>query len=580
MSDALADLTAERDLLALEIETANLRAIRGQMHAAGRMALSESWDDLPNVVDPREWQTDDHGRYIGFSGGLGAQIQDRQDGKNRPYYETEQGLMMIRAQARGLATVNGTGVSIVEKLTDYVIGDGYVFKFDPAEEALKPLAQACQEIIDRFCEDNDWQGDADREIFSRLRVDGEFFVSLHAGGDGSTQIRFIEPEQIKEPDNAASIDDYYNPTGNPCSWSFGIHTLADDVQRVLGYHVQWSDRPNDFDYFPAAIVEHGKVNVVRNIKRGLSDFFPVLRRLNQADKLLRNTEEGAAIQAAIAYIVEAAANVTLPAAQSAQISRADYTTNIRTQGGNTRTQYTKAISPGTVLTTPSGQKYHPGPMGSERGGDFMEVLQGSLRWIGNRWSMPEFLISGDASNANYASTMVAESPFVKSCKAKQTVMKRKFANIMWRVLGNAIKAGALEAFGFWKMDATAVEQLKRVVFLNIEAPQVEVRDLEKETARREKLHNAKVLSLKTWTAQEGEDFETEQDQIAEEPQPMAVDPLTGLPIPGQDRPPREPGKPAPPAPSLQPVDKPKKPGEATPESLRRFAADLLWEGYA
>ena len=41
---------------------------------------------------------------------------------------------------------------------------------------------------------------------------------------------------------------------------------------------------------------------------------------------------------------------------------------------------------------------------------FVAVLQAELRAIAARLVMPEFMFTSDASNANYASTMVAEGP--------------------------------------------------------------------------------------------------------------------------------------------------------------------------
>lgn len=535
-------LKERADMARQLIETAQLEAVAKSVRLASQ-ALGESWiDDPANYVDPREWQADDYGRplSIGGYGSLGATRSDREDGTYRPFFDNESELASIRAMARGLCTANGLGLSVLEKLTDYVIGDGFKFKFSSVDPAQEKLAGALQEIVDRFIEDNNWQGDADREVFARARRDGEAFPVVYPGQAGGSVLRIIEPEQVCEPQNTGMLDEYYAP-GQATNWTYGVHTLDSDVQRVLGYYVQWSDKAADFDYLPVTMVEHVKLNVDRTIKRGLSDFYPVLKRLERADKLLRNTEEGAAIQAAIAYIVETAAGVTKSASESAQIARADYTQNSVPGSQSTRATYTKVVKPGTVLTVGNGQQYKPGPMGSERSPNFLLVLQAAMRWVGNRWSMPEFLVSGDASNANYASTMVAESPWVKSCQAKQTTMKRKFANIMWMVVQNAINAGLLEPLGVWRMDRNAVLAIKKLVTLDIEAPQLEVRDLQKETDRRKTLYEKKVISLKTWTSQEGEDFETEQEQIKKEPKP--VDPLLGMVL-GPDGKPSVDGDPA------------------------------------
>ncbi len=47
----------------------------------------------------------------------------------------------------------------------------------------------------------------------------------------------------------------------------------------------------------------------------------------------------------------------------------------------------------------------------------MIVLQAELRAIAARLVMPEFMLTSDASNASYASTMVAEGPAVRMFQA-------------------------------------------------------------------------------------------------------------------------------------------------------------------
>lgn len=604
---------------------------------SGRML--ESVDDFAsNYVDPREWMTDDFGPSF-WGGGLTSSRQDRDEGDDKPFFSNENDLAAIRGRSRWIAGANGLGNGILEKLTDYVIGTGFVFKFQPknpvapapvqqpapiptatptatpqpgasgerqgsvagadgeqpvstgvapgeqlppqqppapVEEPKDPLATLCQEIWDRFAEENDWQGDLDREIFTRVRRDGEALVLVYPGEAGSSIIRLAEPDNLTEPHGPQDLERAYGIDHLPGDWKYGIHTAADDVCQIYGYHFQWSENSADFDYLPVEMVEHIKVNVDRTVKRGLSDFYPVLQRLETSEKLLRNTEAGAAVQAAIAYIRESAEGTGKSAAENAQFSRVDFTHPSGMPSG--RQVNVKKFEPGTVITVPNGQKYHPGPLGSERGQDFIFILQASMRWIGNRWSMPEFLISGDASNANMASTMVAESPWVKSCQAKQHFMKRRFANIVWRVIGNAVRAGMFDAHGIWSMDAKAVEQIKKLVVLDIEAPQIEVRDKAAETDRRAVLHEKKILSAKTWTSQEGEDWETEQRQLATEPKPAPTVMLgpDGMPMP-QGPPNGPPGANGERRDGGGQFDN-KPTQESVNERLAR-AVDFLWEGY-
>src|SRR5690606_26552230 len=111
----------------------------------------------------------------------------------------------------------------------------------------------------------------------RWRRDGEVFARLHDVGDGRVLFRFVEPEFVTEPLTPGDLeyflwgDDFQYR--EPSSWSFGVQTPEGDAERVLGFFVDWTRDGHDWEYVPAAEVEHLKANVDRNVKRGLSDFF-------------------------------------------------------------------------------------------------------------------------------------------------------------------------------------------------------------------------------------------------------------------------------------------------------------------
>jgi hypothetical protein len=121
--------------------------------------------------------------------------------------------------------------------------------------------------------------------------------------------------------------------------------------------------------------------------------------------------------------------------------------------------------------------------------------------------MPEYMISGDASNANFASTMVSESPFVKSCEAKQAFYVEHFRRLLWRVVEYASKAGQL---GNEFRNLAAIQQR---VCLDVEPTQLVVRDPQQATGIRQTLHAAGILSRQTWSAQENLDWNQEQANL-------------------------------------------------------------------
>jgi hypothetical protein len=80
-------------------------------------------------------------------------------------------------------------------------------------------------------------------------------------------------------------------------------------------------------------------------------------------------------------------------------------------------------------------------------------------------NMPEYIF-GDASNANYASTMIAESPFVKQIQSHQVFFEYHFGQIFKKVLQNAVKFKLTEE----PNDDEFIAQLKTIRTLAEQAP--------------------------------------------------------------------------------------------------------------
>ncbi len=158
--------------------------------------------------------------------------------------------------------------------------------------------------------------------------------------------------------------------------------------------------------------------------------------------------------------------------------------------------------PATILKVPSGQKYLPGPLGTQHAPNFITAAEALLRTVAVRWNLPENLITGSAANNNFASSLVAETPFVKYAESQQQFYAQRDRQTLWRVLRFAWSAGR-----FGDVPWPTCERPSQIT---VTPPQIEVRDPEKETRVRQMLHKAGVLSRKTWSAQESLDFEQEQ----------------------------------------------------------------------
>ena len=513
----LKELRTQHQQARLELETVQCRAaIRLFRHAvtpAMFAAQTLAEQDIGDWADPHGYLYDEPGWWIGRAGGNLSRHRDREGGKSYPFFETIEELQAIRGRARWQAETNEIAKGILATLANYVIGTGFVYTVSATDDAFSEAADLAQGIVDEFIEENDWDGDLDRELYKRLHRDGEYFHRLHLKKGGRIVSRLIEPEYVTLPTDprAASSD----LGAIDLDWTLGVASEWGDVQDHVGYHVLWDEGSGEWEAIPAEYLLHERIGVDRTIKRGLSTLYCMGPELDRVDRLLRNVGEGAAVQAAIALICE-----HVPGATGAGISaliggKADQTFNITMPSGNVRTRQLHRYDPGTRLDIPSGQKYHPGPMAAPQGQNYIPVGQAVLRQIATPLSMPEYMVSGDASNANYASTLVAESPFTKMALFEQHAEMKRHSRLLWRVL--SLRIEEFERYG-----VRSIRHLKRLVTLGIEAPVIEVRDKLQEEQILDAQAAAGVLSKRTRSDKSGLDWEKEQKNIGEETPPPAA----------------------------------------------------------
>jgi len=509
-------IRAQHEEARLLLETAQYRARQGLIDGSVR-TIKESWGDLVQV--PEQHGFDGTGFHVG--GGHGAQLGDRDHGRMPPIINVESDLTTIRARMRLLLETSPTAIGVMGNLANFIMGTGFDYRAvvkkvrssQPTALAAS-LVSAVDDIIDEFIDHNKWAGAMEREIFQRSKRDGEGIPTLWHTGGGQVTVRTAEPEQITEPAAPGVIEKWILDRriglwdGRPSDWRFGVHTDARDITNVFGYYVQWSDDAQDWDYLPASRVEHIKLNTDQTIKRGLSDFYPVHSTLTDAEKLLTNTARGAAVQAAIAFIREHAAGVEANEIKPMIAANAHAEVQTHTHGQGTKQTSVTEYAPGSTLDTGAGVTYKPGPHGAAHATNFIAIEQAVLRTAGTRWSMPEYMISADSSNANMASTMVAESPFVKMAVTEQAFYIAAYTSLLWKVVAIAHDAGRFAGFEL------SFAQIKRLVEIKIEAPRVAVRDAKEETERNALLFKFGRLSPETWSAREELDHEQEQAQGA------------------------------------------------------------------
>lgn len=554
MATSLDALREQYDELTMRAEVAALKKLVEGHEMAGRLVESDQWGDL---VNRREYLFDTPGWGRGQYDYRITSPDDRKRGKCTPFFENEQDLANIRGIGRYLAGATEIAIGAVETLLNYTCGNGLTYEAEPLEEnpgedaSRSPddpqnaaarqhksrtdrLVKEVQVALDEILEANRWEGDQEAEVMLRAIRDGESILWVQDEG-GMPLVRTIEPDYLTEPASTSRLEDYLGCGGY--DWSFGIATMPGRHDRPYAYFVQWEGSASDWDVAPAHEVVHIKANVDRGVKRGISDFYGPYLTIERAGKLLGNTLQGAAIQATIAYIKEHAGGTNTDAITSHRNTRATHTGQVQTPTG-VKTIYGEKFTPGRVIDT-VGTKYHAGPLGQPAHRMYVEVMQAALRIVGARWSMPEYMISGDASNANYASTLVSGSPFVRATERRQGKFKGEFSRLMWIALGHLVRRGRFRQFGIHTL-----AELKQQVQLKVEAPAVAIADKEAEETIRETRHRNGILSKRTWAGQVDLDYDIEQANILEEPQPVQALLPDGTPNPAAQQGNGQPGKPA------------------------------------
>lgn len=467
------------------------------------IAFTESHTALfGSFVDPIDRLIDPESGQLWHPVGVGGvRKRNTQGGVYDFAFHTQYDYDISLSLSRQLALRNEFAINIIENRKSYVVGDGlhYSVAARPGQEITEKEKMTAQDVIDQFIEAEEWQ-ELEQELVERRDRDGEFFLrSFFLPEEPYLAVRTIEPEEVRSPNGKDG------PAENP---QFGVEHVPGDQQTPVQYWV--NDEP-----VPAHEIEHVKANVDRSVTRGIPSFFAVHKNLKRAEKLLRNMSAVATIQASIAYVRK-----YTNASKSAVKKFVDDKSDVRIVGPAGKERRYERHQP-RVLHVPRGQDFES-PIHAIDASKYVMVLQAELRAIAARFQMPEFMLTSDASNANFASTMVSEGPAVKAFKRLQGIFTRFGCRIMKRVIGSAIVAGVLPA-----------DFLERAKVVG-EAPTVASRDTLKENQAKRIKNEAGVMSKKTWQQTEGLDPETEEKNLEAEREAFGGFDPNANPVPTDD----------------------------------------------
>lgn len=461
--------------------------------AKARVKIAEAtWGFWDNLIDPQDAFRDDDGemwRPLGGTAGL--------EGGVAALLDSEHALAAIRTECRNLALTNEFAINAHENRISYIVGSGHSYTVEAKGEVEVPDADllAAQEVIDEFVEEAGWHK-RQQEIVRRKDRDGECLLRFFSGPDGQIAMRFVEPSDVSTPPGMA---------GDPAA-SFGILTQPDDVETVLAYYIGGKRVEADQ-------VQHRKANVDSNVKRGLPLLYPVRKNLRRAEKLQRNMTVAAEIQTAIAMIRKHGAGTGTTIAAAVE-SRADHAVRNESTG---KTTHHKQYAPGTILDASQTTEYEFPAEGIDAS-RYVLVLEAELRAIASRLVMPEFMLTSNAANANYSSTMVAEGPAVKYFERLQWDMIVDDRDVLGRVLDAAVAGGRLG------------QDVRDKIEIHAEPPRVQTRDKLQEAQAAEILNRVRAMSARTISEQAGLDPDVEEERIKKEDEEKKnrMDPYLGL----------------------------------------------------
>jgi capsid protein len=360
---------------------------------------------------------------------------------------SEQTRQDVRSAARQLAQNHPHARNILRLLENYVVGPGLKLAHHPLqteEDRPVPLLQTADEIWHRFLARNR-RHFSYSEFARRTWRDGECFLRLFPQSGGTPTVRFVDPERIGPTREAPD--------------SQGIITAGDDVETPLVYLQLDPDTGELAEEIAAEEILHTRIGVDSNQKRGLSFFAPMIDMLGCFDRWLDTEMTARKLQASIVLWRKISGSPAQARGFSQEAAAASGASQVTAGTGSSLKE---RYGPGSILTTSGGtdlQFLQP----NTNFGDAVPLGRMMLLAISAGAGLPEFMLTSDASNSNFASTMVAEGPAVKMFQSEQKFFAAEFERLWKWVMEEAVQRGQLPAdfFGSVRVEWSFPELVNR-----------------------------------------------------------------------------------------------------------------------
>jgi len=476
---------------------------RALKHAQNKLKLAEDYCDMfDRLVDMSEVQRfGDPGENTTLPGVTEAGTAYSRaliyPGATAFAYVNEMELRQIRARSRVFGQTNPYAIGAGRNRVAYVVGSGHTYQVLPrdADNTDEELLNDCRKALEDFRKRNQWSK-RQKETVRRLDRDGERFLRLFVDTEsGELNVRFVEPLEVQNPPDKTSADGVY----------FGIEFAkigeGFDIETAVRYFLVKIGALGESiglrESVPANEMQHLKANVDMTWPRGLPTWHALQGHLQDAVRTLKATGKIVEFRARIGMI-RRHINGTKAAVQSVVDS-------MRAGGNGPSGVKTAGQYPYAAIVDTSDATEYQFPSATTPVDGNVSAIQAELRACAAALAMPEYMLSGDASNANFSSTMVAEGPAVKTFEEMQAELIDADIEIMERQLAIAAAAGLIRG-------GTAEDVLEKVK-VEAEPPIIKSENRLQEAQADQILMQAKVMSKETMAARHGLVYADERDML-------------------------------------------------------------------
>ena len=317
--------------------------------------------------------------------------------------------------------VYGKGPKISAKVPEKKTGESITTEEDS-------LAKQCNEYWHAFWVKNGLKK-KDKEIHNRKNRDGDCFMSFEGvDGDTASGTILINGKEFTVPVfrflSASRVKDVNS------KFPFGIETEDGDPETVVRYHysneTETSSRPIDAEH-----IVHWKGNADSDWRRGLPILTSTMHWFPELNRFAQNAVDRTSIQNA---------HVLLRTVKNSASATAIRNQNLDTSNSSDAYQQ-KRVNGGTVITAGAGVDYKF--LGPQMEGARPEDARLLMLLIASGSGLAEYMVSADASNSNYSSTMVAESPAVRTFEDAQDEDEYYWGLVWRKVILFGVEIGAL-----------------------------------------------------------------------------------------------------------------------------------------